>query len=249
MKTVMKPLFTIVTVTYNAAATVGRTIESVAAQTCRLYEHLVIDGASKDDTLRVVTSVGNPLVTVRSEPDEGLYDAMNKAIGMAAGDYLIFLNAGDKFHTEHTLQDIADAIMANDYPGVVYGQTDIVDDSGAYLRPRHLTAPDRLTMKSFADGMVVCHQAFVVLRRIAGYYNRSFRYSADYEWCIRCLMHSRCNVLIDDVLVDYLNEGLTTANHRASLLERFRIMCYYYGFWPTLARHVKFFVRNALRHH
>lgn len=243
----MKPLFSIITVTYNAATTVKRTLESVAGQSCQLYEHLIIDGASTDETLKTVSSVDNPRLKVKSEADEGLYDAMNKGIGMANGDYLIFLNAGDKFHSEHTLQDIADAIMDNDYPGIVYGQTDIVDDNGTYLHPRHLTAPDGLTMKSFANGMMVCHQAFVVLRRIAGFYNTGLRYSADYEWCIRCLMHSRRNVLIDDVLIDYLNEGLTTANHRASLLERFRIMSYYYGFWPTFARHIKFIIRNAER--
>ena len=138
----MAPLFSIITVTYNAADTVQRTLESVAAQTCTLYEHIIVDGASTDETLKIVADATAPeRRIVRSEPDAGLYDAMNKGLGMANGDYLIFLNAGDKFHSPDTLQIIADTIMDNDYPGIVYGQTDLVDNAGRRIGPRHLTAP------------------------------------------------------------------------------------------------------------
>lgn len=244
----MAPLFSIITVTYNAADTVQRTLESVAAQTCTLYEHIIVDGASTDETLKIVADATAPeRRIVRSEPDAGLYDAMNKGLGMANGDYLIFLNAGDKFHSPDTLQIIADTIMDNDYPGIVYGQTDLVDDSGRRIGPRHLTAPDDLHYNDFARGMLVCHQAFVVLRRIATPYSLRWRYSADYEWCIRCLQHSRRNVSTRRVLIDYLAEGITTANRRRSLAERFRIMSYYYGFWPTFMRHFGF-IGRFLRH-
>jgi len=91
--------------------------------------------------------------------------------------------------------------------------------------------------------MLVCHQAFVALRRITAPFDLRYRFSADYDWCIRCLQHSRHNHYVDTVLVDYLSEGATTANHRRSLMERFRIMSHYYGFWPTLARHFTFIPR------
>ena len=172
---------------------------------------------------------------------------MNKGLANATGDYVLFLNAGDTLHSPHTLQHVADAIMENDYPGVVYGQTDIVDSQRRRLGARHLTAPDTLTLRSFADGMVVCHQAFVALRRIAEPYHLRWRFSADYEWCIRVLQHSRRNVLLPEVIADYLNEGTTTRNWRRSLAERFRIMCYYYGFWPTALRHIKFLGRYLRR--
>ena len=84
--------------------------------------------------------------------------------------------------------------------------------------------------------MLVCHQAFVALRRLTDQYDLRYRFSADYDWCIRVLQHSRNNVLFPDVMVDYLNEGATTSNHRKSLMERFRIMCYYYGTVPTVLR-------------
>ncbi len=239
----MHPLFSIITITYNAADTVEPTLRSIAEQTCRLYEHLVIDGASTDNTLQLVNQAANPLTTIVSEPDRGLYDAMNKGLARATGDYVIFLNAGDSFHSPDTLQLIADAAMDNDYPGIIYGQTDIVDADRRRIGPRHLTAPEVLEFKSFANGMVVCHQAFVALRKITEPFDLRYRFSADYEWCLRCLRKSRRNQYVDAVLIDYLNEGVTTRNHRKSLLERFKIMCRYYGTLPTVASHFKFLFR------
>ncbi|MCI5977881.1 MAG: glycosyltransferase [Bacteroidales bacterium] len=242
-----RPLFSIITVTYNAAATVRATMESVASQTCLVYEHLVMDGASKDSTLSIVDDLSTERTRVHSSPDRGIYDAMNKGLDQARGDYVIFLNAGDRFHSEHTLQRIADVIMASDYPGVVYGQTDLVDGEGHYVGPRHLTAPEQLTLDSFKHGMLVCHQAFVALRRLCPQYDTRWRFSADYEWCIRVLQHSRRNVYTGDVLIDYLSEGMTTRNRNASLKERYHIMCQYYGTLPTIMRHVGFFGRNLMR--
>ncbi len=244
----MNPLFSIITVTRNAAATLPFTLKSVKEQTCRLYEYILMDGVSSDGTVELARNAGIDNAKIVSSPDKGLYDAMNKAMDIATGEYLIFLNSGDAFHSPETLDMIADVIMDNDFPGIVYGQTEIVDAERRRVGDRHLTAPEELTLESFAQGMVVCHQAFIVLRRITDMYDLRYRFSADYEWCIRCLQHSRRNVYIPDApLVDYLSEGLTTANRRASLIERFKIMCYYYGTFPTIVRHVKFIPRFLRR--
>lgn len=243
----MKPLFTIVTVTYNAAHTLGRTLRSVAEQTFGAYEHLVIDGGSNDGTIDMALNSGNPRVSVHTGRDKGIYDAMNIGISLARGEYYIFLNAGDKFHDENVLRDYADLIDANGHPGIVYGQTDIVNDRGEYLGPRHLRAPENLTLRSFAEGMVVCHQAMAVNREVALLYNLKYKHSSDYEWVIICLQHSRKNVYLPRVVVDYLGEGNTTSHHKASLIERFKIMCTYYGTLPTLARHLKFAARYIVR--
>ncbi len=247
MDTNKQPLFSIITPTYNAAHTIKRTLDSVASQTCSLYEHLIIDGKSTDDTINIVRGCDSDKVISVSEKDQGIYDAMNKGICMAKGKYLIFLNAGDKFHSSDTLQHYADAIMKNESPGIVYGQTCIVDDDGNYIGPRHLEAPDILTLKSFANGMVVCHQAMAVLRKIVMLYNLKYKYSSDYEWTIICLQHSKLNVGLKEVTIDYLSEGATTAHHKESLKERFKIMCTYYGTIPTLFRHLKFAVRYLAR--
>lgn len=241
------PLFSVITVTYNAEKVLPATLRSVREQRFDSYEHLIIDGASTDRTLEIARNGAPESQRLVSSPDRGLYDAMNKALDMARGDYVVFLNAGDTFHAPDTLRRIADTILDNDFPGVVYGQTDLVDASRRRVAGRHLEAPVELTYDSFKEGMVVCHQAFVVLRRIAGYFDLQYRFSADYEWCIRVLQHSRQNCYIDGVLVDYLMEGMTTRNRRASLVERFRIMCRYYGTLPTVCRHFGFLGRFLRR--
>lgn len=237
------PLFSIITVCYNAGSTISPTLESVRSQTCDLYEHLIIDGASTDDTLSLVSEGATPMQKVVSAPDKGIYDAMNKGLDMAAGEYVIFLNAGDAFHSPDTLQKIADTVMNHDFPGIVYGQTLLVDSERRPLGPRHLQAPENLTLNDFAGGMVVCHQAFVALRRLTGPYNLKWRFSADYEWCIHVLQHSRNNVMLPGTMIDYLHEGMTTRNRRRSLVERFKIMSYYFGLFPTIRRHIGFIPR------
>lgn len=239
----MAPLFTIVTVTYNAQSTFPATLKSVAEQSCRLFEYIIMDGASTDKTLKLAINAAIPEARVYSSPDKGIYDAMNKAIQIAKGDYLIFLNAGDSFHSQDTLEILAQAIMDNDYPGIIYGQTNLVDSNRHFIAPRHLTAPETLTVKSFAEGMTVCHQAFIVNKKLVQLYDLKYRYSADYDWCIRCLQRSRNNYYVPEVLIDYLVEGETTRHRRASLWERFRIMSFYYGLLPTLWRHISFIPR------
>ena len=243
-----EPLFSIITVCYNAADTIEPTLNSVDSQSFTDYEHLVVDGASTDATMALVEKHPNSRRRVTSERDKGIYDAMNKAMSFAKGQYLIFLNAGDAFHDADVLADFARIIHDNNIPAVVYGQTNLVDGNRNYLAPRHLTAPEVLNLDSFANGMVVCHQAFVALRRIAPGFNPRYRFSADYEWCIKCLQHARhtCG-LGDRVAIDYLAEGITTRNHWRSLAERFSIMAKYYGLWPTIGRHFMFLFRGLRR--
>ncbi len=242
------PLFAIITVCRNAGDVIGRTLASVDAQTCADYEHLIVDGASTDNTLAVVEAAPGCRRRYVSEPDRGIYDAMNKGMSMTRGRYLIFLNAGDAFHSPDVLASYARAIKSNGNPGIVYAQTDIVGADGRRIGPRHLAAPAQLTLKSFRQGMLVCHQAFAALRRIAPQYDTKYRFSADYDWCIKCLQHSRRNVgLVDMVAIDYLADGTTARNRLASLRERFRIMCYYYGTVPTVLRHIGFTARAAAR--
>lgn len=239
----MAPLFSIITVTYNAASTLPATLASVKEQSCKQYEYIVMDGLSKDNTVEMAKAADIPNARIFSSSDKGLYDAMNKAIDEATGDYLIFLNAGDAFHAPDTLQTIADAIVANGRPDIVYGQTQLVNANRQHIGDRHLIAPEELTFKSFAQGMLVCHQAFIASRKIAQHYDLQYRFSADYEWCLRCLKQSSKNVYVPHTIIDYLSEGLTTANRKASLKERFNIMCHYYGTIPTIVRHLKFIPR------
>lgn len=232
------PLISVITITYNAASTLPATLASVEAQTFADFEYLVIDGASRDDTVALASAC--PRAKVISEPDRGLYDAMNKGLHRASGRYVIFLNAGDTFHAPDTLSRYAEAILAAPVlPGIVYGQTRIVDADRNYLGERHLRAPEHLNARSFLQGMVVCHQAMCVRRDLAPDYDLRYRYSADYDWGCKILRRSPLNVYIPDYVADYLSEGLTTANRRASLIERFRSMAANYGLVPAIISHLR----------
>ncbi|MBQ1737564.1 MAG: glycosyltransferase [Muribaculaceae bacterium] len=242
----MNPLFSIITVTWNAAQTVGATLDSVRRQTSSDYEMLIIDGASTDDTLAIVKQASIASLRVFSEPDQGLYDAMNKGIARARGRYLIFLNAGDSFADDTVLARLA--LLTADDPGVIYGQTQLVDSNRQVVGKRHLTAPKRLTAASMARGMVVCHQAFVARRDLVPEYDLKYRLSSDYDWCIRVLKNSPANAYAGrEPIISYLADGMTTRHHRASLWERFRIMCHHYGVWTTIVMHLSFIPRYLKR--
>ena len=241
------PKFSIITVTYNAGAVLEDTIQSVITQTYRNVEYIIVDGGSKDHTLDIINRYREHIHTLVSEPDKGLYDAMNKGIRLATGDYLCFLNAGDELHEDDTLQLMVHSITGTELPDVLYGETAIVDEEGHFLRMRRLSAPDDLNWKSFKDGMLVCHQAFFPRRELAEPYDLRYRFSADFDWCIRIMKKSHTLHNTHLTLIDYLNEGMTTRNHRASLHERFRIMCRHYGYLSTLARHAWFALRLLLK--
>jgi len=237
------PLISIITITYNAASTLPPTIASVEAQTFRDFEYIIVDGASTDNTPAIARAC--PLARVISEPDRGLYDAMNKGLHLARGRYILFLNAGDTLHAPDTLSRYADAIAgaAPQTPGIVYGQTRLVDADRRYAGERHLRAPRELSPRSFLNGMVVCHQAMLVRRDLAPDYDLKYRFSADYDWGCKILKRSTLNVCIPDYVADYLAEGITTANRRASLIERFRAMAANYGILPAIAAHIRILLR------
>lgn len=254
--------FTIITCTYQAEKEIERTLRSVLEQTYKDIEHLIVDGASTDATQQLAQTYATESqvqnnghqVMVTSEPDKGLYDAMNKGLKHATGDYVLFLNAGDTFPSESTLTQVAAcAERASVLPGVLYGDTDIVDNEGRFVRHRRLSPPKKLSWKSFMQGMVVCHQAFYARTDLAKQvpYQLKYRYSADVDWCIRVMKMAQKQGLplrnVQTVVANYLDGGMTEKNHKASLKERFRVLESHYGYLPTLFMHAWFAVRSVLK--
>ena len=254
---------TYVTITYNAAKVLQRTLDSVLAQDYPNIEHLIIDGASTDDTLKIVddyiarsnAAENGHQIQVSSEPDKGIYDAMNKGLRSMTGDYVCYLNAGDFLPTTDTASRIAQQVEASgNTPAVLYGDTDIVDGEGQFLHHRRLAPPENLTWKSFRQGMLVCHQAFYARTdfAIATPYDMQYRYSADVDWCIR-VMKAAANenvpmLNLHMVVANYTQEGQTTLHHRESLWERYRVMEHHYGRVQTFLLHCWFAVRSLLKH-
>ena len=244
----MKPKFSIITVTYNAASVIEPTLASVAAQSYRNFEYLLIDGGSTDDTVAKAKASGIEFAHIVSERDNGLYDAMNKGIKLAEGDYLCFLNAGDAFHSSDTLERIVATIPEGDsLPDVLYGETAEVDENRCFVRMRRLSVPEKLHWKSFKQGMLVCHQAFYARRELAPLYDLKYRLSADVDWCIKIMKRSENMVNVGFTVVDYLQNGLSLQNHRASLIERFNIMCRHYGVFSTVMHHIWFVLRAVIK--
>lgn len=244
----LTPKFSVITVCYNAQATLEDTIQSVIAQTYHHVEYIIVDGASKDRTLSIINRYRDRITTVVSEPDKGLYDAMNKGLRLATGDYVCFLNAGDSFHEDDTLQQMVHTLRElTELPDVLYGETALVDAEGHFVRMRRLQAPEHLTWHSFRQGMLVCHQAFFAKRTLAEPYDLCYRFSADFDWCIRIMKKSKVLHNTHLTLIDYLEEGMTTRNHKASLHERFRIMAKHYGWLSTVAHHAWFVVRAVIK--
>ncbi|MBQ6653405.1 MAG: glycosyltransferase [Prevotella sp.] len=252
--------FTIITCTYNAAETLQRTLDSVGRQTYAYVEHIIQDGASTDTTLELAKAYQyehhkqekSHEVSIISEPDNGLYDAMNRAVARATGDYVLFLNAGDTFPSDDTLDTVAATVGEEEaLPAVLYGDTDIVDTEGRFLRHRRLSPPDNLSWKSFRKGMLVCHQAFYARTDLARAtpYDLGYRYSADVDWCIRIMRQAEEQHLamrrVPAVVANYLDGGMTNKNHHASLHERFIVMRRHYGLPTTLAMHAWFALRQV----
>ena len=258
---------TYVTITYQAAKVLQRTLDSVLQQDYPEITHLIIDGASTDETLEMVNDYiersnaadNGHKVLLMSEPDNGIYDAMNKGLRALDGDYVCFLNAGDFLPAPDTASRILEVITNTQHPSpntqlpaVLYGDTDIVDGEGHFLHHRRLSPPEYLTWKSFRHGMLVCHQAFYARAdfAIATPYNQKYRYSADVDWCIRIMKAAaKENVPLLNlhmVVVNYTEEGQTTLHHRESLLERYRVMESHYGRISTFFMHCWFVVRAVI---
>ena len=258
---------TYVTITYNAEKVLQRTLDSVLQQDYPDIVHLIIDGASTDATLEMVNDYiersnaanNGHRIQMTSEPDKGIYDAMNKGLRSLDGDYVCFLNAGDFLPSSDTVSRIVAAADHTgdspqcDLPAVLYGDTNIVDADGNFLHPRRLSPPEHLTWKSFRHGMLVCHQAFYARTdfAIAIPYNQKYRYSADVDWCIRIMKAAaKENVPLLNlhmVVVNYTEEGQTTLHHRESLLERYRVMESHYGRLSTFFMHCWFVVRSVFK--
>ena len=258
--------FSVITITYNAEKVLQRTLDSVLCQTYGGVEHLIIDGASKDDTLTLAeaykqqsdASDNGHKVIIQSEPDQGIYDAMNKGLTQAYGDYVVYLNAGDFFPSNDTLEQIVHRcrlteLPSDSLPGVLYGNTDIVDGEGRFLHPRRLQPPAQLTWRSFRHGMLVCHQAFYARTDIAKnlQYDTRYRFSADVDWCIRIMKEAEKQGLeikgTKNTISQFYTGGATTQHHTESLIERFKVMTDHYGLCSTVWHHLLFAVRGIAK--
>ncbi len=231
------PLISVITVVYNDRKHIEGTIRSVLEQSYPHIEYVVVDGGSDDGTLDIIRSF--EVSTLISEPDKGLYDAMNKGLRAATGNYVWFLNSGDKIYSSGTVAEMVSGLQGID-ADVIYGGTMMIDEEGREIGDRRLKPPEKLSWRSFNQGMVVCHQSLIVKRSIAPLYKLEYRIAGDIDWAIGATKKAVVLHHSGMLLSRFLEGGISGTNIKGGLRERFRIMTRYYGFVPTLLRHVLF---------
>jgi glycosyltransferase involved in cell wall biosynthesis len=236
------PTISIITITYNAERYLERTIQSILAQKTTDFEYIVIDGASTDGTKAIINRYRKSINSWVSEPDKGLYDAMNKGLHKATGQYVWFMNAGDEIYDPDTLPNLLARIQASSQNAdVYYSDALFVRDDGSPVGLRSVVTPHilprNLTWRDMAMGMKVCHQAFVVKRAIAPDY-LIHNLSSDLDWEIRCLKAAHKIEFLPFVLCRYLIGGLSVQQHRRSLTDRFQVLVSHFGFFKTVTNHI-----------
>lgn len=231
------PLFSVITVTYNALPGLQRTVEAFQRQSFRNFEHIIVDGDSRDGTADWLAEVDHAQIRCISEPDKGLYDAMNKGLGMARGQWVWFVNAGDEPFDPSTLTMLS---SLTDGADALYAEVMVVEPGGRELGTRsELTTqrlPDVLDWRSLKLGMMVSHQGFLVRREIAPHYILD-NLCADIDWMIRSLQVSHRVVRVHGIIARFETGGISTSRKRRSLVDRYKVLNHHFGFWPNLWAH------------
>ena len=236
----------IITITYNAEQFLERTIQSILAQTNQNFEYIIIDGKSKDGTLAIAEKYKSRVNKLISEPDKGLYDAMNKGLKNASGDFVWFMNAGDEINDSQAVEKIYKAI--SDKTDVLYGDTYFVDNDGnieglrSEITPHRL--PKNLKWQDMKLGMLVCHQAFIARKSITPLYMEN-NLSADVDWEIECLKNAINVQYLDFVVAKYLTGGVSNQQLKRSLLDRYKVLKKHFGLTGAITAHLQILFRGV----
>jgi glycosyltransferase involved in cell wall biosynthesis len=184
------PKVSIITIVYNNVRDIGYTLSSVDQQTYPNIEYIVVDGKSNDGTLEVIEQYKDTISKLVSEKDNGIYDAMNKGLSMATGDYVLFLNSGDELYSSNTLEKV---FGNEDNADIYYGETKLINEDREILGDRRHKTPEHFDWQSFKYGMYVCHQAIYIKRSLTTPYDLQYKLSSDIDWVIRATKKSRKN--------------------------------------------------------
>jgi glycosyltransferase involved in cell wall biosynthesis len=243
-----QPKLTVITIVYNNVRDIERTVLSVLNQTYPNIEYLVIDGASADGTLKILKKYEGRISKLISERDKGIYDAMNKGLALASGDYILFMNSGDEIYASDTVEKVfATAPNADIY----YGETEMYNEDWKSLGQRRHKAPESFTWRDFKYGMSISHQAIYIRRSLTEPYDTQYKLSSDIDWIIKAAKRAGKIVNTGLYVAKYLVGGMSKKKHRQSLIERFHIFSKYYGLIPNVFNHAVIAGRLAfyyLRH-
>jgi glycosyltransferase involved in cell wall biosynthesis len=240
----------IITITYNAEQVLEKTMLSILNQTNPNFEYCIIDGNSKDQTIAIIQRMEKRIRSGEfigfestqfnwiSEPDRGLYHAMNKGIDHSTGDFVWFINAGDKLYDPDTVQKVYDLIDIEKDCDFIYGQSIMIDEADHEIGERHKIAPRVLRLNHFLNGLVICHQSVIIKKEIASHYNLNYAIASDYDWVIRAYKNSMCQGYIDQYISKFMIAGVSTQKRKLAWKERFLIMKEHFGLLTTIWAHI-----------
>lgn len=214
-----EPLISVITVCYNSAATLARALQSVADQDWPRVEHIVIDGASKDETAEIINRFRAKLAHIVSEPDKGIYDAMNKGLDRARGDIVCFLNADDQYASNSVLSRVA-MLMFESQLDALMGDVGFFHKSDPQRMVRRYRS-NHFTPGRLAWGWIPAHPALflsgTVVQRV-GRFKTNYRIAGDYEFIVRAFHgHEVRYRHLPEVLVNMQTGGASTAGFGAKL--------------------------------
>jgi glycosyltransferase involved in cell wall biosynthesis len=229
-----QPRLSVITIVYNNVRDIERTMLSVLNQTYPRLEYIIIDGNSTDGTLEIINKHQPGISKLVSEPDKGIYDAMNKGLALATGDYVLFMNSGDEIYSSETVEKVFASEPGAD---IYYGETEMYDQLWRSLGQRRHQAPERFSWKSFQWGMSISHQAIYIKKSITEPFDMKYQLSSDIDWIIKAAKKARKIVNTHMYVAKYMVGGMSKARHKQSLLERFDIFTKHYGLVPNLINH------------
>ncbi len=210
----------IITVCFNSAQTIRHTIESVLAQTYPGIEYIVVDGASTDNTVSIIEEYGDRISKFVSEPDKGIYDAMNKGVLLATGDVIGILNSDDFYESVDAISCVVDKFMSSPKSQIVFGDIVFVNSVDLNQVTRFYGAKKFKPWK-LRFGWMPPHPATFIRAaayRECGLYSLKYRISADYEMFVRLLLVHRYDFSrLDKVLVRMRAGGVSTSGIKSSL--------------------------------
>lgn len=234
MSTKFHPTLSVITIVYNNVKDIERTLLSVINQDYDAIEYIIIDGGSTDGTVDIIKNYEDKIAKWVSEPDKGIYNAMNKGLKMASGDYILFMNSGDEIYDNSTVSNVFSSEPNAD---IYYGETEMFNEDWESLGTRRHKAPEKFTWRSFRYGMSISHQAIYIRREIIEPYNEHYKLSADIDWILKAAKKAKKIVNTHQHVAKYLVGGMSKKRHRESLKERFYIFTEYYGFTANLFNH------------
>ena len=214
--------FSVITVCFNAEKHLAGCLQSVAEQSWRNLEHIVIDGASTDKTLALIQAFPH-VSAVISEHDEGIYDAMNKGLKHVTGDFVLFLNADDRFYASDTLARVVEAISADPGGDVYYGNLEIRPVNGL---PVIFCPPPPSEAAEFLVEGCLPHQSTLARPSVfekTGPFDLRFRHHAEYDWFLKIIFDPDIDVRALDVVIGSFLEGGASSQLALGQPEAFRI--------------------------